>query len=503
MQYVAPNQAERSELNTGLNRETAKRQSDYATAIKYFLGEQDKPEDEDESDVTYINMVKMTTERTASFLFPSLPKFETDPKSIEPTPEEAFIAKTFLVNGGLPLLVKMTERGFLAGHNFVFVKPKSARLKGSNKLFPRINLLDPMSVNVYWKADDVADVLWYEQRYFVGKRAFIKDYVNRGDFWQVYTYASELTAPLGSGLEIEELPTTHGTPLITGFSSLPSFGKNWLPASNPEDHKTSVPPIIEWAHLPHPNDYFGLTEFGGLKTLQDSINSIATERMRIVRQNAEPLDFVTGAEVGEVNDDEGVTVISNPNARVQRIEFKGDMAAITGVLDKLIETYLSISRVVLLKGEAKDLQRVTNASVRTLFIDALAKNSVLQGSYGAALADIGKLVLLMGFENKDITTNPTEMEVAVKFALPLPQDMTEIVNMNTVAIRDGYMSERTAATNLNLDYAFEKAAGAGAKQEAEFELKMKEAEKRLAAPDPTSDGGNAPQQKAAPAKSAK
>jgi hypothetical protein len=476
--YVPPTDAERSDFNVSVTEETTIRRNSYKTALNYFLGEQDKPNEADE-DITYINMVKMTCERTASFLFPQLPKFETDPASVEPTPEEAFIKRTIMVNGGLPLLVKMAERGFLAGHCFVYVKPRAARMRGSTKLYPRINLLDPVSVNVYWKADDVGDVLWYEQRYFVGNTAYIKDYVNRGDFWQVFTHKS-VSAGTDLNENMVQVMTTHGIPNLAQFQNLTSFGEGWEVAANPEDHKTTVPPIIEWGHLPHPNDYFGLTEFGGLKSLQDSINAVASERMRIIRQHAEPIDVVTGAEVGEVNDDGSTIVIPNANAKVQRLEFKGDMSSMTGVLDKLVETYLSISRVVLLKGEAKDLQRVTNASVRTLFIDALAKNSVLQGSYGAGLADIGKLILLMGYADKQVTANPTEMDVNIKFAMALPQDMTEIVNVNTIALNDGYMSPRTAATNLGLDFAFEKAAGAGEKQEAEMKLRQQESQAKIA-----------------------
>lgn len=477
-QYVPPTKTERGEFSGFVNIETDIRRLNYQTALRYFLGQQDAP-DEETIDATYINMVKMTAERTSSFLFPQLPKFETDPASVEPTKEEAFIRQTFMVNGGLPLLVKMAERGFLAGHCFVYVKPKAARLKGSNKLFPKINLLDPISVNVYWKADDVADVVWYEQRYFVGKTAFIKDYVNRGDYWQVYTYASKADN-IDMNENMVQVMTTHGIP-DTGFGILPTFGGQWEVAGKAEDHRTNVPPIIEWAHLPHPNDYFGLTEFGSLKGLQDSINSIASERMRIIRQHAEPVDIVTGAEAGEVNSDGSTIVIPNANARVTRLEQKGDMTAMTGVLDKLVETYLSISRVVLLKGEAKDLQRVTNASVRTLFIDALAKNSVLQGSYGAGLADISKLVLLMGYEDKKLAASPADIDVQIKFAMALPQDMTEIVNVNTIAINDGYMSERTAATNLGLDFAFEKAAGAGQKQEEERKLREAESQAKIQA----------------------
>ncbi len=474
--YVAPSSAERSDFAEALNQETFKRQNDYKIALKYYLGEQDRPAEEEDADVTYINMVKMTCERTASFLFPSLPSIQTDPSTVEPTAEELFITKTLHANGGLPLFIKMAERGFLAGHNFVYVKPKAARMRGSNKLYPRINLLDPLSVNVYWRADDVSDILWYEQRYWVGTTPYLKDYVNDGEQWLVFTYKADTLTNESLAL-MQAIPTTHGSPINVGVGSLPNFGGQWKLVSQ-EIHTSSIPPIIEWAHLPHPNDYFGLTEFGGLKTLQDSINAIATERMRIVRQHADPLDFVTGAEAGEVIDDDGVTVIPNPNARVQRLEFRGDMTAINNVLDKLVETYLAISRVVLLKGEAKDLQRVTNASVRTLFIDAIAKNSVLQGSYGRALADISKLVLMMGFENRDIKVNPADLEITVRYAKPLPEDMTEIVNVNTIAIRDGYMSPRTAAMNLNLDYAFEKAAGAGERQDAEFQLKVMQAQQQ-------------------------
>ena len=135
--------------------------------------------------------------------------------------------------------------------------------------------------------------------------------------------------------------------------------------------------------------------------------------------------FGVAAREVEVEDD--LITVSNPLAKAQRFEMKGDMPAIHTLLEKLIETYLATHRVVLLKGEAKDLQRVTNAAVRTLFLDALAKNEVLISTYGNGLAQVSSLVLQMGYKIEMVKT--LNNKVRTTFATPLPNDNTEIANV--------------------------------------------------------------------------
>src|SRR5690606_15065275 len=134
--------------------------------------------------------------------------------------------------------------------------------------------------------------------------------------------------------------------------------------------------------------------------------------------------------------------------------------------------YLSIVRVVILKGDFKDLQRVTNAAVRTLFVDALAKNAQLQSSYGSGLEKIARLALLMSGD-ASLASKAESIDIKVKFHNPLPVDQTEISNINALAINAGYRSLRTAATELGDDWVFERAA-----IETEAEMKIKRELKR-------------------------
>lgn len=450
IKYVTPLEPERMVLSAIATQELERRRTNYKTALHYYLGEHDEQlaviDAHDPNDNTYINLVQMTADRTVQFLFPAVPKFETDPESIDDTPEELYLEKCFNEAGGLSFLTKLGLRGFLAGHTFVRVKPNM----GKNK-YPKMVLIDPITISVYWKADDVGDVLWYEQRYVVGGDFYIQDFIKSAneDAWMVRTFKSSYS----TSSFLDGYPTNHGTTYV-GNNVLDYQQFAFEEVGTPEIHTSPVPPIVEFRHLPHPDDYYGLGEFTQ-KDLQDIINRIASERGRIVRENSDPVDVITGADVDDVNGDGGILTVANANARVNRLEMKGDLSGITTVLDKLIETYLSIARVVLLKGEAKDLQRVTNASVRTLFLDALAKNALLQSSYGFSLVQICKLLLKMGYANSQIAANPDELEVRTHFGSPLPIDMTEVANINALAINNGYMSQFTAAVNLNLDPKFE------------------------------------------------
>lgn len=465
VRYIKPTSADRNNFATQFLSEREARRRKYRQALKYYLGEQDPQlvvEDEtDPDDNLTINLVQMTADRTVSFLFPEIPKIETDPTSIEDTPEETWIKDFFEANGGLAALAKLALRGFLAGHSFVRLKPIPKERIGEPDVFPSMLVLDPTMVTIYWKADDVADVLWYELRYMVGSRVYIQDFVNVGAAgWLIYTYRT-----VEDQNDAMDAATLHGQG-DSIFMNMLEFNEGvFEQVGKPAVHTSRIPPIIEFPHLPHPDDRYGLSEFTQ-KDLQDAINRIASERNRIVRENSDPIDVITGAGANEVEDEGSLITIDNAAARVSRLEMKGDLTGITTVLDKLIETYLAIARVVLLKGEAKDLQRVTNASVRTLFLDALSKNKILQSSYGSALKKLVKLALLMGFEAKQLSANPENIKLKLTFATPLPTDDTEIANINAISVNGGWMSPRTAATSQGLDWEFEHAAIEQAQQEA-------------------------------------
>lgn len=454
-EYIPPTDTKRSTFNNALSTEKSKRRTAYRTALKYYAGNQpDQLEfNEDEpDDNTVINLVKMTADRTVSFLFPAIPDFVTDEDKVEKNDEEKYILEAIEANGGLNLLTKIGLRGFLSGHNFVRVKAVPEALRGRDDVYESIISLDPLSISVFWKADDVSDVVWYEYRFISGNEVYIQDYVNnRNGSWTIYTYKT-----VGETNSIfNETPTAHGQGGVVSID-LVDFRTSTFTLVMTEEHTSLIPPIVEFPHLPDPDNYLGLNEVTQ-NDLQDTINRIASERNRIVRENSDPIDVLIGSDADEIAGDGGFYSIANAGAKIQRLEMRGDLSGISDTLDRLVETYLSIARVVLLKGDAKDLQRVTNASVRTLFLDSIAKNSVLRQNYGMGLALIAKLVILMAFERGRLGDNPVNRKVSTKFPEPLPRDETEIANVNAVGTSNGWMSNRTAATRMGLDWATEKA----------------------------------------------
>ena len=445
IKYLPPTDPERSIFNRPIREERTARKTVYLDALKYYFGKHDPPlEVYEEDDNIILNLVKVTCDRTTQFLFPQMPIFETDPESIEDTPEEVFLRDAYEDNGGLATLVKMAMRGFLSGHVFVRVKPPSF---GSD--YPRIISLDPLAITIYWSVEEEGRVLWYENRYTVGNQVYVEDYVIQQDgTWRIYTFRQSdriqdtIFVPSDS----------HGR--ATRSIDFSDFSEGNFVLVDEGFHTSQIPPVVEWAHLPNPNSRYGLSEFSD-KSLQDKINSVASRAHIIVAENANPKDVFFGVDAREVQNDGDLITVANPLAKGQRFEMKGDMPAIHTLLEVLIKQYLALKRVVLLEGEAESLQRVTNAAVRTLFLDALAKNEILISTYGGGLSKVSTLVLQMGYAGGQV--DRLGYRVRTVFSTPLPNDNTEIANVNALAITGGYMSRQTAAERLSLNYGFEKA----------------------------------------------
>lgn len=453
LKYVPPTDSERGSFTGELLRERTARHNNYKQAVEYYLGEHDPrlvydalvdPVD----DNVIINMVRLTADRTTSFLFSEMPVFQTDASSVGDTEEEKWLAKFFDYNGGLPALTKLGLRGFLSGHSFIQVREPRPNTK-----YPRMNVLDPLAVTVYWDAEDVSTVVWYEVRSLVGQTVHIYDYVHNleTDGWTTYHYAS-LNQPSNPQKVIVDTIVQSAYSDYKGAIDRLTFGQGAfkLVEITIQPPSISTPPIIEIEHLPNPIDRYGMGEFT-LKDLQDTINLVASLRNQIARESGKPVDVITGAGIQDVERTDDMMVISDGNATVQRLQLKGDITSVNTMLEKLIETYLSIARVVLLKGEAKDLQRVTNASVRTLFLDQIAKNNVLMSSYGRGLEQVATMALRLS----DLPTRNTDFDVKAVFASALPIDKNEIANINAIMVNMGARSLRTASTQIGDNWEFE------------------------------------------------
>lgn len=411
--YVAPSDPTRNDFVAPGRSEREERAKKYTAVRAYYDGDQKKhlkKKENEPDDNVVVNLIKLTVDRTVSHLFSQLPHFELDPDVSEDTPDEIWIRKAWETNGGVLFLSSVAMNGSFSGHNYVRVMPPDGDHPNG-----RLVNLDPTQLITFWKADDIDTVVWYEQQWSDGSNVHIIDFVNQGEYWDIIEY-------MNAGGSWKTVETVR-----------------W---NNP------LGPIVDWKHLPNPNRYYGSGEVNSL-SVQDTVNLLYSEMARIVRYHASPKTVAIGVDSGDIKPTaiDEMWTIAETGASVINLEMQSELQASQALVQELQEHYLALNRVVLLRGEVKDFQRVTNTGVRTVFLDMTAKNNLLVASYKDALRKISIRLSLVA-QGRPI--DPT-----VRFADPLPTDRKEVIDSLAIERSMKIVSRETASTKAGYHWPTE------------------------------------------------
>ena len=383
---------------------------EYARVRKYYDGNQDKTlmveVDQPDDNIT-INMVRVSIDRMVAFLFRTMPRLEIEPHEQAESDTEVWLRRAWDTNGGVIFLQDVALNGAFSGHCYVRVLAPEAQDE-----YPGLINIDPTQVATYWRADDIRKVIWHEVHWTVEEGRmevqYIQDFVNRGAYWDIVLYKK-----VGS------------TSFVVVEQSLWPY---------------KYGPIIHWKHLLNPNKFYGKSE-GQHLAMQDTINLVASETARIQRNHAAPKTIGTGFEADTVVTEgsvENLYIIPSADAKIYNLEMESNQSLSLELLSLLRDSYLAESSTTLLRGEIADFQRVTNAGIRTFFIDMLSKNATLIQHYGRGVQEISRIMGLLVFK-KDVTTP------VVIFSDPLPTDESESVNVLAIERSIGIVSRQTAA----------------------------------------------------------
>lgn len=431
--YYAPGTPARIRITGyGGNDDIALRGRWYDQARAYYDGEMktflDKKEDEPDDNVI-INKVKQVVDRTVAFLFPSFPDMELDPNISDQTPEEKWLEDLWYENGGIALAQDMAYVGALSGHVYIRIMPPD-ETQGDE--FPQILLLDPKTVQSFWDASNIRRTVWHEVTWSVtlnnATHDYTLDFVNRGTSWQILQYEKYANSVSSEGA-----------------------ANGWV-LTETTDWPTTLPPIVHWKHLPNPRNYYGNGEFTKSQLeLNDKLNLIGSENNRINRYHASPKTVATGTSAADIQETaiDEMWAIEAPEAKVYNLEMQSDMQASINQFNMLSQEFLAESRVVILQGTVKDFQRVTNAGVRTVFIDMLSKNTILRWNYGKGIQMVSRVAAYLA--KKGDTVKPT-----VVFVDPLPTDQTETANVAALERQMNIVSRETLSVKRGYDWTEEK-----------------------------------------------
>lgn len=426
MRYYPPGSKERNTGHTMLYNDTDARGQWYDQVREYYDGKMRKFLDQKEGepdDNVVINKVKQATDRTTTFLFPSFPELELDPDSTSKTDDEKWLEKLWSENGGIALAHDMALIGSLSGDVYVRIMPPDSEYEDE---FPQILVLDPKNVQTFWKADNLRRVVWHELTWEITdgieNKKFVLDFVNEGDHWMIYQYE------YGQGIA------------------------NWAETARTK-WNSSLPPIVHWKHLPNPRNYYGTPEFTQSQIeLNDKINLIGSENNRINRYHASPKTVATGTSADEIKETaiDEMWAVENPDAKLYNLEMQSDLQSSINQFKLLSAEFLSESRVVILEGTVKDFQRVTNAGVRTVFLDMLTKNTILRWNYGKGIQMVSRVAAYVAGKGE-------KMVPIVNFTDPLPVDQTETANVDSLEQQMKIVSRQTISVKRGYNWDVEKA----------------------------------------------
>lgn len=454
MEYAPPGTATRNLLIQHRDLELRDRTTEFDASWAYYNGTQKshlKLRDNEPNDNVTLNLVRMATDREVSFLFPEMPELEVGPPESEENEDEKWLREAWELNGGLRFCIDMGMNGSLGGHPFVRLRKP---LRPGDP--PRLININPRQVTAFWRADDISTVLWYELSWNIGTHQYIIDFINNraGRPLDTDAYATSFNQlyrgeEMAGHLPVEESPSSRA-PSTWSIVQYERPGNDWAEVGR-DEWNFPVPPIFDFQHMPNPNSYYGKASTSKSdRELQDSVNLMTSIMARINRFHASPRTIAVGIDRNDITPTaiDHMWAIENSDAKIQNLEMVSQLEAAQGLTLMLYDTYLAQQRTVILRGEVKDFQRVTNTGVRTVFLDQLAKNKLLRDQYGAVIADISfAMQVLAGRNPQKVTVNHRD---------PLPQDDAESVEIGLAEIEAKTLSRETYAVERGRNWLSEK-----------------------------------------------
>lgn len=314
------------------------------------------------------------------FIYSGAPSF-TDKK----TPEQSYLDSVWNLNLKDLLLQELFTTGSIYGHVFVKLIPNGLVDPFTGSLMPRLVLLNPRNVSVFWDANDLGRVLWYRIHTSdsLTHKGTIEDHVLTSEGWVVKSFES----------------------------------KNGRFEKVADDQVSPIPLIFDWKNQPNPFDYYGVADFGStVIELNKVAIFVASNIAKIIKHHAHPKTIGIGIAPGQVTATsvDSFWAVPNEKAQIFNLEMRSDLRSSRDYLNMLMAQIYAEMREVNPTKEGGDLDQVTNFAVRVQFYPALIKTSAKRVIAAPQLSSICSYLLYLG--------GFSPLPVKVNFPQSLPKD---------------------------------------------------------------------------------
>jgi len=424
-------------IYTGLSSE----QKDHIKRVqllrKYYAGEHRKhlkrrmgPSGEGPDDNLVINISRKVVNKGVAFLFGKPISWEI-PEGIDgelssaESPAEASLAEMWVSKEWQgQFLQEVAMNGGITGTAYVQLVPQGEEEP------PRLVNLDPAFVIPHWNPTDVDQVWAYELRY-----------MKNGS-------AHRMIHTLEVAEDTEEGPG-ETTGFWTTFTEKLERGR-WVVVEEPEQWPYEWPYIVPIKNLPAPNSFYGISDLEDAD-MNDAINKVASNLMRITRIYAHPQPWAKGFGKNDIPMDGSKFAMSSQDwASMGVLEMAQEMSSSFELLRFLRTSFADITQVPESDPDRMAIGAQSGFALRVLFGDLLDKTEMKRNTYGQAIVEINKRgAELMGLGE--------DVETILHWSDPLPPNAQEDTNRDAFELDAKLSSRERIAKRRGIDWDVEKA----------------------------------------------
>lgn len=348
------------------------------------------------------------------------------------SPDQDWLKRAWDANSKKTLLTDMATNGGVCGHFFLRFYETGAKL---DRDMPRIVNLDPAYCLPVFSEDDYEIVLgWKIQFPLPGKRQ-----------------RRVLIEPDVEDLEgYDPTQDVVGSWRITNQEMTGEKGADWQ-TLDVTTWDYDFPPILDGKNLPKPNSYWGRSDIeDDVRDMNYAMNRALSSMQRILRLYGHPRPWVAGVTPEQIQLlIQGVDrILTLPDgAQLQQLEMSGDLGASIDFLRQLKSAFSDVAKNPQIDPEKLgSIGGLSGVALRILYQPLLEQTGLKRGTYGDALVEANRRLLVLG----DIAPSP----VTINWPNPMPLDVKETTDA-LVAQRELGLSQETALETLGYDPALE------------------------------------------------
>lgn len=370
------------------------------------------------NDNLVIGYCRLLVDAGAAFLMGNDVSFQID--ETKKTAEEDWLEKIWKKSRKMTLLNNAAVNGGIYGH--VFLRVMLPRRPGE---LPRVQLLDPMYVNVRWSPDDLDDVQWYHVS---------------------FPYVDRESKARQRRLRFER--EDNGTWLLVEEERHPD-ATNWE-ESQRQAWPYQFAPIFHCQNLPAPNDFWGVADLEpDVIALNNAINFTISNLRRMIRYHGHPRTIGSGFTKQQIQVDVDETMIlPNPDAKLWNLEMGGSPGVSLEYWRRLEDALFFESRMPRIAiGSLEGVGGLAGVALQIMYQPLLNKTESKRRLYGELLEELNRALLVIGGhrrEDDDSLTIKTEWQeilprdVAAERAGYAQEQQMGIVSVETISGKLGY-----------------------------------------------------------------